>query len=96
VIPLLAESYSASPDNTAFTFKLRSNVKFHNGKTMTADDVVASIARVRDIVACCKSTRPNSGARPNWSGLESLLSNTSTRDAIIDPFDTAIVRPCPA
>jgi peptide/nickel transport system substrate-binding protein len=46
--PVLAESWSASDDAMAWTFKLRKGVKFHNGKTMNADDVVATIDRLAD------------------------------------------------
>ncbi len=41
-IPELAESYEANADATTWTFKLRQGVEFHNGKTMTADDVIPS------------------------------------------------------
>jgi len=44
--PGLAESWTVSPDNLTYTFKLRPNVKFHNGKTLTADDVVFSADRL--------------------------------------------------
>ncbi|HEX9449293.1 MAG TPA: ABC transporter substrate-binding protein, partial [Dongiaceae bacterium] len=43
--PLLAESWSPNKDGTVWTFKLRKGVKFHNGKTMGADDVVATFDR---------------------------------------------------
>jgi len=43
LVPELAESFSASPDAVTWSFKLKKGVEFHNGKTMTADDVVASI-----------------------------------------------------
>jgi peptide/nickel transport system substrate-binding protein len=46
--PGLAESWTTSTDGLTWTFKLRRNVKFHNGRPMTADDVVYSITRVKD------------------------------------------------
>ncbi len=39
-IPDLAESWTISADGLVYTFKLRQNVTFHDGKPMTADDVV--------------------------------------------------------
>ncbi len=41
--PELAEGWEASSDAATWTIKLRKGVEFHNGKTMGADDVIASI-----------------------------------------------------
>ena len=43
--PMLAESWEVSPDGLTYTFKLRKNVKWHDGKDFTADDVVFSLAK---------------------------------------------------
>ncbi len=43
LIPQLAEGWEASADAATWTIKLRKGIEFHNGKTMTAADVVASI-----------------------------------------------------
>lgn len=43
--PMLAKSFTKSDDNTKLTFTLREGVKFHDGSTMTADDVVESMNR---------------------------------------------------
>ena len=44
--PRLAEAWTFSPDMLEWTFKLRRNVKFHDGSDFTADDVVFTIERV--------------------------------------------------
>ena len=47
LIPELAESWEASDDATQWTFKLRKGVEFHSGKTLDAEDVIASVAHHR-------------------------------------------------
>jgi len=42
-VPSLAESWDVSADGKTWTFKLRDGVEFHNGKSLTAADVVWSL-----------------------------------------------------
>ena len=49
VTPMLAESMPViSKDGLVYTIPLRTSVRFHNGKEMTSDDVVASLRRWMD------------------------------------------------
>ena len=43
--PELAEEYDSNSDNSEWTFKLRKDVKFHDGTPLTADDVIYSMSR---------------------------------------------------
>src|SRR5438094_2674939 len=42
IIPDVAESWSSSEDGKNLTFKLRSGIKWHDGKSFTANDVKCS------------------------------------------------------
>ncbi|GAU80351.1 oligopeptide ABC transporter periplasmic oligopeptide-binding protein OppA [Bosea sp. BIWAKO-01] len=44
----LAKSVTASADGTVHTFKLRDDALFHNGRKMTADDIIWSYTRLMD------------------------------------------------
>lgn len=46
--PALAESWEVSDDGLRYTFTLREGVSFHNGREMTAEDVVYSFERIMD------------------------------------------------
>ena len=46
LLPELAVSWKPNADASVWTFKLRQGVKFQTGKTMTADDVVATYNRL--------------------------------------------------
>ncbi len=46
--PSLVEKWEASPDLKTWTLRLRRNVKWHNGRQFTADDVVWNLKRVLD------------------------------------------------
>lgn len=45
---VLCENYELSEDGTVYTFHLKEGVKFHNGETLTANDVVFSMNRAKE------------------------------------------------
>jgi peptide/nickel transport system substrate-binding protein len=45
IVPRLAEEISASADAQTWTFKIRSGVEFHSGKTLTAEDCAQTLRR---------------------------------------------------
>jgi peptide/nickel transport system substrate-binding protein len=67
--PQLAESWEPNEDGSAWTFKLRQGVKYHDGATMTAEDVVATFDRLAD---------PEVGSNA-LSALGGVLSKGNTR-----------------
>ncbi|MBV8912299.1 MAG: hypothetical protein JOZ05_04560, partial [Acetobacteraceae bacterium] len=48
VVPALAQSWTVSDDGKTYRFQLRAGASFHNGRPVKPEDVVASIARVRE------------------------------------------------
>ncbi len=53
-VPDLADGVQIKDDGKTYVFALRKGVKFHNGKEMTSEDVVASLERYRKIGASAK------------------------------------------
>ena len=45
-VPSVAESWEISEDGLVYSFHLRNDVKFHNGETLTADDVLYTVDRM--------------------------------------------------
>jgi peptide/nickel transport system substrate-binding protein len=62
-IPLLAESHAVGDKGLRHTIVLRKGVRFHNGKEMTAADVVASLKRWGAMASLGK---------PLWKNVESV------------------------
>jgi peptide/nickel transport system substrate-binding protein len=44
--PVLAESWEPNEDASVWTFTIRQGVKYHDGRTMTAEDIVATFDRL--------------------------------------------------
>ena len=65
---LLAESIDASDDRQTFTFKIRPEAKFSDGKPVTAEDVVFSMETLRD------------KGRPNYKSSYSKVTEVETPD----------------
>ncbi|MDC0657795.1 ABC transporter substrate-binding protein [Leisingera sp. SS27] len=87
--PGLAESYTISDDGMVFTFQLRAGVKFHNGREMTAEDVVYSLNRVTNP----KTQSPGAGFFWSIKGYDAVASgDAETLEGVtaIDPSTVQI------
>ncbi|MEH6631219.1 MAG: ABC transporter substrate-binding protein [Halopseudomonas aestusnigri] len=71
VVPRLAESIEASADAKTWHFKIRKGVEFHNGKTLTPDDVLKTMQRHSG-----KNTK--SGALGIMRGIEAMKVDGDT------------------
>jgi len=82
--PELAESYEISPDGQTFTFKLRSGVKFHNGRELTAEDVKYTLDRVTNP----KTQSPGAGFFASIQGFDDVAggkAETLSGVTVVDP-----------
>jgi peptide/nickel transport system substrate-binding protein len=70
--PMLAERWRAQPGAKQWTFELVRGAEFHNGKTVTADDVVASINHHR-------GEDSKSGAKPLLKAITSIKAAGANR-----------------
>ncbi|PZP90889.1 MAG: ABC transporter substrate-binding protein [Variovorax paradoxus] len=68
--PQMVDTWSVSPDQLTWTFKLRPGLKFHDGKPVTAADVVASLKRW--------AGRDNAGKRMMDAAAEVKAADAST------------------
>ena len=81
LVPDLATGWSISPDGTGWTFKLRSGVRWHDGRPFTAEDVKFTIESIIN-------PKVNALFRSNLAGvtgadiLDSLTVRINSRDPI--------------
>ncbi|PKP62639.1 MAG: peptide ABC transporter substrate-binding protein, partial [Alphaproteobacteria bacterium HGW-Alphaproteobacteria-8] len=86
--PGLASSYEIAGDGTVFTFHLRSGVKFHNGREMTADDVKYSLDRVTNPA----TQSPGAGFFGSIMGYDAMSDGSVTTLAGVEVVDPLTVR----
>ena len=94
--PMLADSWTVSDDGRTYTFKLRQGVKFHNGATMTSDDVVWSLKRWLDPATqwrCLSEFGPTGIARVEKIEAPDAATVVVTLDQPTALFLSTIARP---
>ena len=76
-IPMLADTWTISPDGLTYTFHIRQGVHFHNGDTMTVEDVAYSFWR---------GLLQGGSVSPQWLMSEPLLGSGITDvSLLVDP-----------
>jgi len=72
-VPGLAESWE-TPDDRTYVFALRQGVMFHNGREMTADDVVYSLRRVLESPESWWNVKMGPAVEPDPATVEAAAS----------------------
>jgi peptide/nickel transport system substrate-binding protein len=71
VIPVLAQSYTISPDGLTYTFAIKNSAKFSDGTPVTANDVVFTVNKAKD-------TNLKSPQYANWSTVTATAIDSHT------------------
>jgi oligopeptide transport system substrate-binding protein len=82
VRPAVASAWTISPDGLTYTFTLRPGVKFHNGREVTARDVVYSIRRALTPKASGKDGffEALAGKQEFWAARSTQLEGVAASD----------------
>ncbi|MBF0517590.1 MAG: ABC transporter substrate-binding protein, partial [Nitrospirae bacterium] len=83
VIPDVAQGWDISPDALKYTFRLRHDVRFHNGKPLTAADAAYSLTRILSP----STNSPNAWVLKNLAGAEDFLKGKIPQLAAIKTPD---------
>jgi peptide/nickel transport system substrate-binding protein len=89
LVPAVAESYEISTDGKVYTFKLRPDVKFHNGQLVTADDIVYSLKRCAGLLETADPSVVVESALTNVSDVKKV--DESTVVVILKEADTELI-----
>lgn len=80
IIPDIAESYTISPDGLTYSFTIKKNAVFHDGKPITADDVLFTILKAQDPIL-------KSPKRSSWDGITvTKISDTEISFSLKQPY----------
>lgn len=84
LIPDLAKEYTVSEDGLEYTFILKDDITFHDGKKVTTDDIVFTISKTQD--PGIKSTK-----RANWdSVVVDQISEKEIKFILAQPYSPFI------
>jgi len=80
LIPELAESYTLSEDGTTYTFIIREDAIFHDGKPVQAEDVAFTVSKLQDPLI-------KSPKLANWLGVQTeVLDIRSISFTLTEPY----------
>ena len=80
LVPDLAAKYDMSKNGLIYTFTLKDKIYFHNGKPVTADDVLFTINKVKDSII-------KSPSKVNWDGVTvEKLDDKTIRFTLKQPY----------
>lgn len=80
LVPVIAESYTLSPDGKTYTFTIRADAKFSDGSPVTAEDVVFTVTKAQN--ASLKSPK-----YADWSGVDARAVDPRTvRFVLAKPY----------
>lgn len=89
--PMLAEEWSVSEGGKVYDFRLREGVPFHDGKTLTAQDVVWNFERYLDPETAFQcAARYNGGIGPKLETVEAL-DDTTVRFTFSEPTSNFLI-----
>lgn len=80
LIPDAAETYSINSDGTIYEVVLKKNIKWHDNKSLTADDIIFTIGLIKNIDY-------KSPLRINWIGVNvEKIDDYNIRFKLINPY----------
>lgn len=80
LVPILAESYTVSPDGKTYTFTIRKEARFSDGTPVTADDVLFTVEKAQN--PAIKSSK-----YADWSGVNvQFVDKHTVRFTLSKPY----------